>query len=147
MAEYDLDRLVLIVTGTTLRAEDVDRPLANRLAEEVRKRLPSESGWRCLVISDVYYINDEDLRDCPVISVGGPGVNHLAGVFLRELSPALAIDGILLIQMDVALEDLRASIWGMDHEKTVEALNTFIGKGYLDRFIQGVLRQSGEEPV
>lgn len=146
MAEYDLDRLVLVVTGSTLRAEDADRPLANRLAEEVRKRLPAESGWRCVVISDVYYINDEDLRDCPVISIGGPGVNHLAGVFLRELSAALAIDGVLLIQMDVALEDLRASIWGMDHEKTVEALNTFIGKGYLDRFVQGVLRQSGEEP-
>src|SRR5512146_2351094 len=118
MEEIDLDNLVLIVTGSTLRAEDKDRPLANGLADEVRKRLPPDSAWRCLVISDLHYINNEELHECPLICLGGPGVNHLAGILFRELPPALAVDRVLLIQMDVEMKDLRTCLWGMDHETT-----------------------------
>lgn len=139
MADYDLDSLILIVTGSTLRAEDKDRPLAYALAGEVRKRLPEGSSWQCLVISDLHYINAEELHECPLICVGGPGVNHLAAVLFRELPPALAVDRVLLIQMDVECKDLRTSLWGMDHETTVEALQTFVQKGYLDRFLAAAL--------
>ncbi len=138
MEEYDADNLVLIVTGSTLRAEDKDRPLAYALAEEIRKRLPPDSSWRCLVISDLHYINNEDLHECPLICLGGPGVNHLSAILLRELPPALAVDRVLLIQMDVQLKDLRTCLWGMNHDTTVEAIQTFIQKGYLDRFLAAV---------
>ncbi|MGB9624877.1 MAG: hypothetical protein ACPMAQ_08440 [Phycisphaerae bacterium] len=139
MEEYDLDSLILIVTGSTLRAEDKDRPLANALAVEIRKRLPPDSSWRCLVISDLHYINNEDLHECPLICLGGPGVNHLSAILLRELPPALAVDRVLLIQMDVQLKDLRTCLWGMNHDTTVEAIQTFIQKGYLDRFLAAVV--------
>ncbi len=139
MEDYDLDNLILIVTGTSLRAEDKDRPLAYRLADEIRGRLPADSPWRCLVLSDLHYINNEELHQCPLICVGGPGVNHLAAVLFRELPPALAVDRVLLIQMDVEMKDHRTSLWGMDHETTVEALQTFIEKGYLDRFLAAIV--------
>ena len=142
MEDYDLDNLILIVTGSTLRAEDKDRPLAATLAAEVRKRLPPDSLWRCLVISDLHYINSEELHECPLICLGGPGVNHLAAILFRELPPALAVDRVLLIQMDVEMKDLRTCLWGMDHDTTVEAIQTFIEKGYLDRFIEAVLAEN-----
>jgi hypothetical protein len=139
MADYDPDNLILIVTGSTLRAEDKDRPLANALAVEIRKRLPSDSAWQCLVIGDLHYINNEDLHECPLICLGGPGVNHLSAILFRELPPALAVDRVLLIQMDVEMKDLRTCLWGMDHDTTIEAIQTFIEKGYLDRFLAAVV--------
>jgi len=142
MAEYDLDSLILIVVGTTLRAEEKDRPLAQQLAAEIQKRLPVDSGWRCLVVSDLYYINDKELHRCPTISLGGPGVNHLSAMYFRELPAALAVDNVLLIQMDVTMQDLRAAVWGMNHETTVEALQTFIEKGHLERYLAGVLSRA-----
>jgi hypothetical protein len=139
MAEYDLDSLILIVVGSTLRAEEKDRPLAQQLVAEIQKRLPEDSDWQSLVVSDLYYINNQELHRCPTISFGGPGVNHLSGMYFRELPAALAVDNVLLIQMDVTVQDLRACIWGMNHETTVEALHTFIEKGHLERYLAGVL--------
>jgi hypothetical protein len=139
---YDVDKLILIVTGSTVRAEDKDRPLANRLARAIRRRLPPGSAWKVVVISDLYYLNNDDLHDCPMISVGGPGVNHCSQVLYRELPAVLAVEHVLLIQMDVGLEDLRICLWGMDHDTTVEALQTFVRKGYLDRYLAGVLAAS-----
>lgn len=139
MAEYDLDKMILVVVGTTIRAEDKDRPLANRLAATICDRLPADPAWRCMVVSDVYYINNEDLQPCPTISFGGPGVNHLSRILFHELPSALAVDGVLLIQMDMEMKDHRVCIWGTNHETTVEALETFLEKGYLDRYLSGVL--------
>jgi hypothetical protein len=49
----------------------------------------------------------------------------------------LNIENVLLIQMDLN-ETPRACLWGMDHDHTVEALDTFEQKGYLDRFIEAM---------
>lgn len=141
MEDFDLDNLILVVTGSTLRAEEKDRPLANALADEIRKRLPADTLWRCLVISDLHYINNEELHECPLVCLGGPGVNHLAAILFRELPPALAVDRVLLIQMDVQMKDLRTCLWGMDHDTTVEAVQTFIEKGYLERFLVAALAE------
>ncbi|MBN1492456.1 MAG: hypothetical protein JXA69_21265 [Phycisphaerae bacterium] len=139
MTDYDLDKMILVVVGTTIRAEDMDRPLANQLAATLRERLPADSAWQCMVVSDIYYINNEEFQPCPTISIGGPGVNHLSRILFHELPPALAVDGVLLIQMDMGMKDHRACIWGMDHDTTVEALETFLEKGYLDHYLSGIL--------
>lgn len=138
MTDYDLDYLILIVTGTTLRAEDKDRPLAYRVVDAIHERLPADSRWRPLVISDVYYVNQPALHDCPAISIGGPGVNRLTQILYGELSVVLAVDHVFSIQMDVGTDDHRAVVWGMNHDTTVEAIETFIEKGHLDRFLAGV---------
>ncbi|UCD29071.1 MAG: hypothetical protein JSV03_00885 [Planctomycetota bacterium] len=138
MAERNLDNLILVVAGASYRAEEMDRPLAYRIADEIAARLGSDTTWRTLVISDVLYINDKRLARCPTISIGGPGVNSLSALLFRELPSALTIDNVLLIQMDVDLEDLRCCLWGMDHEQTVESLELFLKRGYLDHFLCGV---------
>ena len=129
--------MILVVAGVSLRAEEMDRPLAYRLADEIRERLGPDPAYSVLVVSDVLYLNDEALAACPIISIGGPGVNNLSAVLFRELSSVLVVDNVLIIQMDVKLADLRCCLWGVDHERTVEALEIFLKRGHLDHFLQG----------
>src|SRR4051812_13536137 len=107
------DRLLLIVTGSTLRAEEVDRPLAYYLkqrVEEHQAEAPPPGGPRDVrVVADFRWIHDDPLHDLPTISVGGPGVNALAQRWLEEVPVALAVDDQYYLQMDPDLDEPRAS--------------------------------------
>ena len=104
MAAAPPARLLLIVTGSTLRAEDVDRPLAYYLKQRVEQALgaaaPPLDSFRVRVVADFRWIYDEPLQKLPTISVGGPGVNALAHRWLEELAVTLAVDEQYYIQMD-----------------------------------------------
>jgi hypothetical protein len=148
MPEIDVDRLLVIVTGVQLKAELGDRPLAYRIEAEVRQRLadllpkPAANEPPLLspvVVSDVYYLNHEEMQSRPTIAVGGPGMNMVAANWAEELPAVLAIENVLVIQMDVDLKDLRCAVWGMDHLATVRAVETFLVKGYLDAFVRGAV--------
>lgn len=136
MEEQLPEHTLLIVTGACLRAEKMDRPLAYRVREEAVRRMYGVAGFACLVISDVWYLNCKELHHFPVISIGGPGVNNLSGYLFDQLPTALMVEHVLQIQMDVALKDHRCTVWGMDHETTVEAVETFLEKGHLARFLK-----------
>ncbi|HEX2974098.1 MAG TPA: hypothetical protein VHP11_17325 [Tepidisphaeraceae bacterium] len=123
LEEEDASNLILIVTGSTLRAEACDRPLAYRLQRMIRKRMAKEVFLRPVVIGDIWYLNSEELQQLPTISVGGPGVNATSQFFFPKLPTALGIDGLFTIQMDVAQEDHRCCIWGLDHHKTIQAIS------------------------
>lgn len=136
MGEQLAEHTLLIVVGACLRAEKMDRPLAYRMRDQATRRMYGVAGFDCVVFSDVWYLNSDELRERPVISIGGPGVNHLSGYLLDRLPTALMVEHVLQIQMDVTLQDRRCAVWGMDHEATVEAVDTFIEKGHLDRFLK-----------
>ncbi len=138
LEEENATNLIVIVTGSTLRAEQCDRPLAYRLQREIRRRMGKESFLQPVVVSDIWYLNSDALQQLPTISIGGPGINAVSQFFFPKLPTALGIDGLLLIQMDVALEDHRCCVWGMDRRKTVQALKVFAECGYLDQFLQGI---------
>ena len=131
---------LLVVTGSTLRAEQLDRPLAYQLKSTIEEVL-GEQGVDCtvLVLSDLWYLNGEALQRVPMVSIGGPGVNAVSANLFRRLSNVLVVDDTLLIQMDPGLRDLRASIWGMNHAATVDALELFVKRGYLERFLQAAM--------
>jgi hypothetical protein len=124
--------LVLIVTGSNLRAEQMDRPLAYYLQSQIDQLGGDER--LALVISDRYYLTHPDLHELPLISVGGPGVNRLAQRLLKKLPAVLAADGKFFIQMDPEEKDLRVSIWGMDNPQTKVAVITFAER-YLPPFL------------
>lgn len=129
--------LLLIVTGSSLRAEEVDRPLAYYLLRQIEQRLAEthpEVEDKGRVLSDLRWLNDEPLQDLPTLSLGGPGVNLLAHRWLEELPISLAIDNEYYIQMDPDLQDLRASVWGMDNASTQIAVSAFIQR-FLPRFL------------
>ncbi len=150
MPDIDPQRLIWIVTGVQLTAELGDRPLAYRIERELRDRLatlldPPEPGEPPLlspvVVSDVYYLNNDDARKGPTISIGGPGMNALSASLVEQLPTPVAIENTLVVQMDLEMNDLRCAIWGMNHLDTVRAVDTFIAKGYLDTFVKGVVDQ------
>src|SRR5947209_2906261 len=106
MADDSPPRLLLIVTGSKLRAEELDRPLAYYLKQQVE--LASERlglAFRTIVVADFRWMNDEPLQLLPTISVGGPGVNHLAQTWFDEVPFSLAVDDQYCIQMDPDLAD------------------------------------------
>lgn len=148
MPDIDPERLIWIVTGVQLKAELGDRPLAYRVEREVRERLtrlldPPKSGepprLSPVVVSDVYYLNNDEAQKGPTISIGGPGMNALSASLVEQLPTPLAIENTLVVQMDLEMNDLRCAVWGMNHLDTVRAVDTFIAKGYLDTFVQGVV--------
>ena len=89
MAKASPLRLLLIVTGSTLRAEEMDRPLGYYLKQRIEGILSASadqagsklghdlSDYQVRVIADFRWIHDEFLQSLPTISLGGPGVNAL----------------------------------------------------------------------
>lgn len=135
MADEVPERMLLIVTGSTLRAEEVDRPLAYYLKQQVEAVLEAEDDPPPVrVIADFRWIHDDSLQRLPTISLGGPGVNVLAQRWLEDLPVSLAVDDQYYIQMDPDLEEPRASIWGMDNPTTQIATSAFVQR-FLAKFL------------
>ena len=139
MAVPSSARLLLIVTGSTLRAEEVDRPLAYYLKQRIETYQNdhelSGGPMDVRVVADFRWIHDEPLHALPTISVGGPGVNALAHQWLEEVPVSLAVDDRYYLQMDPDLDDRRVSIWGMDNATTQIAVAVFLDR-YLSRFLE-----------
>jgi hypothetical protein len=151
MAEIDPDRLVCIVVGVQLRAELGDRPLAYRVEQELRTKLEAALGkppegepprLSPVVVSDVLYLNNDELQTRPAISVGGPAMNAVSAMLVDKLPTAVAVEDTLVVQMDLDMEDQRCAVWGMNHLDTVRAVELFVSK-YLDAFVQGVVARLG----
>jgi hypothetical protein len=143
MAKGTPVRFLLIVTGSTLRAEEVDRPLGYYLKQRIEQTLSEAvaNGRRDLedyvvrVIADFRWIHDEPLQSLPTISLGGPGVNALAHRWLEEVPVSMAFSERYFIQMDPDLAEVRASVWGMDNATTQIAASVFVDR-FLPRFLE-----------
>ena len=129
------------VAGSALRAEELYRPLAYYLKQQVEGQLAQrqadgrdETPARVLVVADFRYMNDKPLHGLATISVGGPGVNALAHAWFEELPFSFAVDEQFCIQMDPDLVEPRVSIWGMDNASTQVAASMFVDR-YLGRFL------------
>lgn len=137
--------LLLIVVGSHLRAEVADRPLAYRLRERVGawiEKFAAEVDPPVLpvVCSDIWYVNQEALQHRPTVSLGGPGVNALSAYFNDKLPTGVVRDERMVIQLDPEYTDLRVSIWGMDHDATVDALDYFV-RDYMNAYLRAVATQ------
>ena len=124
MPDIDTDRLICIVVGVQLRAELGDRPLAYRIEQELRQRLEAALGKPAegepprlapVVLSDVYYLNNDELQARPAISVGGPGMNALSAMLVNDgvhthISATHAWDRFARTVLAVEFEDLGFTI-------------------------------------
>jgi hypothetical protein len=152
MASGPGNRLLLIVTGSTLRAEELDRPLGYYLKQRIEQALSVNqaasnhgrdlSDYQVQVVADFRWIHDEPLQNVATISLGGPGVNALAHRWLEEVPISLAFNERYFIQMDPDLTEPRASIWGMDNATTQIAVSVF-----LDRFLSRFLERCASVPA
>lgn len=147
MAGGPRPKLLLVVVGSSLRAEEMDRPLGYYLKQRVEEHLAERPvpglALHVLVIADFRWLHDRPLQKLPTISVGGPGVNALANLwFEEELATSLALDGRYYVQMDPDLALPRASVWGMDNTTTQHAVSTFV-----TRFLPRFLKRCADEDV
>lgn len=133
--------LIVIVTGSHLSAEVYDRPLAYKVREAIVRRLRDDevddAHLRVVVCSDVWYLNQDHLRSLPTISVGGPGVSALSAYLADRLPSVLAVDGVMIVQMDVSDGVAVASVWGVDASSTAAAVEAFEER-WLDAFLGSV---------
>ncbi len=141
----DPTHLVLIVVGAHLRAEQADRALAYRLQAAIEGWIDAhqeslEEPITPMVCCDIWYLNHETLQARPTICIGGPGVNALSAYFGQQLDAATVADNEVIIQMDPEFVDLRACVWGMDHDMTSAAVEVFEQR-YLDGFMRAVATQ------
>ncbi|HNB59633.1 MAG TPA: hypothetical protein PL072_01975 [Phycisphaerales bacterium] len=144
--EIDVDALVLIVVGAHPKAEMFDRTIAYRLRQRMigwlDQRFPT-GGPRPLlplVCSDVWYLNDQSLRERPAVAVGGPGVNALSAYLADKLPSAFVIDDVLMVQMDLEQHQNIACCWGLSPSDTSSAVDVFTDR-YLDAFMRSSLGQ------
>jgi hypothetical protein len=142
MAKEIPGRWLIIVTGSTLRAEEMDRPLGYYLKQRIEDSLSQGSingrsgleDYHVRIVADFRWIHDEPLQSLPTISLGGPGVNALSHRWLEEVPVSLAFSERYFIQMDPELAEPRASIWGMDNASTQIAVSVFVDR-FLPRFL------------
>src|SRR5688572_24965151 len=96
----DARRLVAVVVGAHPRAELTDRPIAYHLRDRMAAWLGSAGeqapSLTPLVCSDVWYLNDDELRRRPTVSIGPPESNALTAMLAGRLPSALAVDDVLM---------------------------------------------------
>jgi hypothetical protein len=139
LAEHKL----LVVVGAHLRAEVDHRPIAYRLGADLERRLACVgSSDPVLVCTDLWYLNDDNLRTLPTISIGGPEVNAFSAFLGGRLPSAFAIDGELVVQLDLERLDLVACCWGAGPEATQSAVDAFCER-YADLFVDEAIKRFG----
>jgi len=136
---------VFLVVGAHLRAETGDRPLAYGLRDRIESWKSEHAELLtepidAVVVSDVWYLNHEDLQKRPTISIGGPGVNALSAFFAQQLPDDRDDQQQVVIQIDPDFTDLRVCIWGTDHALTVQGIELF-AQQYLDGFLRAAATQ------
>lgn len=131
---------VMVVVGAHLYAEEHHRPIAYRLCGRLGVAAAGQDGLdavRPMVCTDLWWLNDPAMRDRPTISVGGPEVNALTAYLADKLPSAYAVDGLMMVQLDVEFGDPLVACWGRDTEQTEAAVDVFCRR-YLPGFLQSL---------
>ena len=97
----------------------------------------AEGAWafEVVVCSDVWWLNNPEMRRCPTVCVGAPEENALTAYLASRLPSVFTIDRRLIVQMDLEGADLLAACWGVEHASTSGAVERFL-EGYLDGFLE-----------
>ena len=132
MKLIDTDETIVLVTGTSLTAEERDRPTAYGLKAEIDRRGVGHAYRRAVVVGDAWYLENRIFHLTPTIAIGGPGANGVASEFAETLPTVLTLDDRVFVQADFDAEPKRASLWGADARATASAVEAFVGRGMLD---------------
>ena len=140
MKLVDTDETVVLVTGSSLTAEERDRPLAYRLKAEIDRRGAGHAYRRAVVVADIWYQQNRIFQLNPTIAIGGPGANVVSHDFSETLPTVYARDERVFLQVDFEAEAKRASLWGVDASCTAAAVDVFMTQGYLDNLLSLIWR-------
>jgi hypothetical protein len=140
MKLVDTDETVVLVTGSSLTAEERDRPLAHLLKSEIDRRGEGHAYRRAVVVADAWYLDNQIFHLNPTIAIGGPGANGVAQEFSGLLPTVYSSDETVFIQADFEGEPKRAALWGANAAGTAQAVEVFATRGMLDDLLQRIWR-------
>jgi hypothetical protein len=121
-----------------------DRPLAYRLRERIAGLLAAEdeADRDVIVCSDIWWLNNDDLRARPTVCIGGPGVNALTAYLADKLPFVFSVEGVLGVQMDLDFVDPWVTCWGVNEAGTADAVRAFEDK-YVEHFVRRAIGRRG----
>ena len=140
MKLVDAEETVFIVTGSSLAAEERDRPLAYLLKSEIDRRGAGHAYRRAVVVADVWYLENRLFHHHPTIAVGGPGVNGVAQEFTSLLPTIYNREEEVFVQADFEGEPKRATLWGVNAAATAAAVEVFTTQGHLEDLLGRIWR-------
>jgi len=123
------EQVLPIVVGAHLRAELGDRKRANQVREAIIGWMSSNDiegpPWP-IVCSDLWYMNQVELRVQPTICIGHPEINATTAAFSTRLPTAMLVDDSYRIQLDPEYVDRICCMWGVDDAHSQLAVDAFI---------------------
>ena len=140
MKLVDTDDTVVLVTGSSLTAEERDRPLAYRLKSEIDRRGEGHAYRRAVVVADLWYLDNRIFHLNPTIAIGGPGANAVAEEFSSLLPTMYSSEDRVFVQADLEGDPKRAALWGADAGATAQAVEVFTTQGLLDDLLRRIWR-------
>jgi hypothetical protein len=88
-----------------------------------------------VIVTDLAWFDTLLFHDSPTVAIGGAGVNGVTGRFGTELPTVWADGDHAFIQAALGEVPQRVTLWGMDSAATHAAVEAFIGRGWLDEFL------------
>jgi hypothetical protein len=140
MKLVDTDETVVLVTGSSLTAEERDRPLAYLLKSEIDRRGEGHAYRRAVVVADLWYLENRIFHLNPTVAIGGPGANAVAQEFSGLLPTVYSSEETVFIQADFEGDPKRAALWGADAAATARAVEAFAARGLLDDLLRRIWR-------
>ena len=140
MKLVDTEETIVLVAGSSLTAEERDRPLAYRLKSEIDRRGAGHAYRRGVVVADLWYQQNRIFQLNPTIAIGGPGANGVSQDFSETLPTVYSLDERVFVQADFEGELKRASLWGVDASCTAAAVEVFMTQGHLDNLLSRIWR-------
>ena len=126
---------IVVVVAADLAPTSGDRTAAFALKAAIDDRGAGHPYRKAVIVGDAAWFDTPMLHDTPTISVGGPGVNGVAGRFSVELPTVWSDHDRVMIQADFGDGLKRAALWGADAAATNAAVDAFISRGWLDEFL------------
>lgn len=140
MKLVDTEETVVLVTGSSLTAEERDRPLAYLLKAEIDRRGVGHAYRRAVVVADTWYLDNRLFHHNPTIAIGGPGVNGVSQEFTALLPTIYNREEEVFVQADFEGEPKRAALWGKDAAATAAAVEVFTTQGHLEDLLGRIWR-------
>ncbi len=140
MKLVDTDETVVLVTGSSLTAEERDRPLAYLLKAEIDRRGAGHAYRRAVVVADIWYLENRMFHLNPTVTIGGPGANGVAQEFSEVLPTVYNGEDRVFVQADFDGDLKRAALWGADAAATASAVEVFTTRGMLDDLLGRIWR-------
>ena len=140
MKLVDTEETVVLVTGSSLTAEERDRPLAYVLKAEIDRRGLGHAYRRAVVVADFWYLENRIFHLNPTVAIGGPGANGVAQELSEVLPTVYTSEDQVFVQADFEGDVKRAALWGANSAATAKAVDVFVSQGMLDDLLGRIWR-------